>query len=166
VLKADALTDATELGRSVSLLDAELANARLGVRFAALRLAEILFVEMLRKSQLLPMPPAFLAALADPAVSAALTGIHRHRRALRADELAREAGISRAVFFERFHRLVGETPQRYARAWRLLQARRALLRGAVPMSKAAAAAGYASSAGFSRAFRRQFGHRPSRLREP
>ena len=164
-LKARYLTDDTELGRTVSLLDGELINARLGIDYVALRLAEIVFVEMLRRCQLEGPQPPFLAALSDPEVNGALEAIHgQPTRPWQVAELAQRVGLSRAAFAERFHRLVGEPPLRYLRTWRLLKARRELQRLEVPVREVARHAGYQSSNGFSRAFRRLFGHPPSGIR--
>ncbi|HZF32097.1 MAG TPA: AraC family transcriptional regulator [Gammaproteobacteria bacterium] len=165
-LGARYLTDRSELGRAVELLENELVNTRLGSEFVTVRLAEIAFVEVLRKRQLEDLPePAFLAALSDSPVRTGLDLIHRSpNRAWRVDELASGAGLSRGVFAERFHRRVGDPPLRYLRAWRMLNARRELARGGVALREVAARAGYRSANGFSRAFRRFFGYPPSVLR--
>ena len=160
------LTDPAEVGAAVAMLDSELTNTRFGTDFIALRLAEILFVELLRRVQLEDgARPAFLAALTDPALRRSLEVIHTAPdRAWRVEELAERAGLSRAAFAERFHREVGEPPLRYLRSWRLLRARQQLTDGGVRVVDAARGAGYRTANGFSRAFRRFFGHSPNALR--
>jgi len=160
------VTDPAEFGRTISLLDTELANAPHGVEFVAARLAEIAFVEALRKGVLArSVEPAFLGALADPHVRASLDAIHRApEKAWSVLELATLATLSRGVFAERFQRLVGEPPLRYVRAWRLLNGHRELARGIASVRTIARQAGYRSANGFSRAFRRFFGEPPSRVR--
>jgi AraC-like DNA-binding protein len=160
------LTDETEFGQTIAMLDREIANTRFGAEFVMLRLAEIAFVEILRRSQLEAVPqPAFLAALSDSSVRASLELIHgAPGRAWRVEELAQNVGLSRAAFFDRFHRHVGEPPLRYLRAWRMLRARRDLIRNQVSIREVASAAGYRSTSGFSRAFRRVFGYSPNALR--
>ena len=166
-LQSHYLTDDSELGRSVSLLDGELINARLGIDFVALRLADIILVETLRRCQLEGTQPPFLAALSDPVVYGALRRIHEEpERAWQVPQLAHAVGLSRAAFAERFHRQVGEPPLRYVRLWRLLKARCELQRSNSPIKKVAQRSGYGTSAGFSRAFRRVFGYAPSALRQP
>ena len=166
-LRAHYLMDESELGRAVSLLDGELVNARLAIDFVALRLAEIILVEILRRCQLEGAQPAFLAALSDPAVHVALQHIHAEpSRRWQVPDLAKSVGLSRAAFAERFHRHVGEPPVRYVRLWRLLKARRELQRTTTPIKDVAANSGYGSSTGFSRAFGRVFGYPPSSLRQP
>jgi len=166
-LRSHYLTDDSELGRAVSLLDGELINARLAIDFVAVRLAEIILVELLRRCQLEGAQPAFLAALSDPAVHRALQHIHAEpEHHWQVPELASRVGLSRAVFAERFHRQVGEPPLRYVRLWRLLKARRELQTTTMPIKELARKSGYGSSTGFSRAFRRVFGYPPSYLRQP
>jgi AraC-like DNA-binding protein len=158
------LTARAELGRALEMLESELANARFGSEFVTVRLAEIAFVEALRRRQL-AAAPAFLAALADAPVGASLALIHGSpNRAWRVNELAAAAGLSRAAFAERFHKRVGDPPLRYLRAWRLLAARRELASSGAPVHEVAKRAGYRSTSGFSRAFRRFFGHSPGNLR--
>jgi transcriptional regulator GlxA family with amidase domain len=165
-LGARYLTDRAELGRTVALLESELVNAPPGTDFVAARAAEIAFVEVLRKCQLESQENAdFLGALADGPVRASLEAIHREpQRAWHVDDLAAAAGLSRAVFAERFHRLVGEPPLRYLRRWRLLNARRELVRGGVAVRTIAERTGYRSANGFSRAYRRFFGESPTASR--
>jgi AraC-like DNA-binding protein len=168
-VNADSITDETELGRIVRLLDGELTNRRAGAQWVARRLADILFVEVLRRYQLQQPCAPFLAALADPALSAALQGMHREPgRAWQVDELAELAELSRGVFAERFHELVGEPPLRYLRGWRLLRARQTLRHRGIGVREIARQAGYRSTSGFRRAFRRFFGRTPTdmRRREP
>jgi AraC-like DNA-binding protein len=160
------LTDQAEFGRTIALLEAELANARVGVDFVATRLAEIAFAEALRKGVLEKAAgPAFLSALADSHVRASLDAIHRApNEAWTVVDLAAIAKLSRAAFAERFQRLVGEPPLRYLRTWRLLNARRELARGKATVRIVAEHAGYRSANGFSRAFRRFFSESPSAAR--
>ena len=165
-VEARNLTDETEFGHAVAMLDREIVNARLGSEFVIRRLAEVAFVEALRRTQLEGRSqPAFLIALTDPVVTASLESIHREPgRAWHVEELAAGVGLSRAAFSERFHRQVGAPPLRYLRAWRMLRARRDLLQHGAAIRAVAANVGYGSAHGFSRAFRRFFGHSPSVLR--
>src|SRR5215470_17844355 len=110
------LTDQAEFGRTIELLEAELANAPVGVEFVATRLAEIAFVEALRKGVLAKAAePAFLGALADPHVRASLDAIHRApNEAWTVVDLAGVAKLSRAAFAERFQPRVSALLQRVA----------------------------------------------------
>ena len=165
LLRSRDLTDESELGRAVWLLEGELINARPGFDFVAQRLADIMLVEMLRRCQLDGPRAVFLAALSDPVIHDALKQVHGQLdRHWHVPDLAKSVGLSRAAFSERFHHRVGEPPVRYIRYWRMLKARRELRRTTAPIKDIAAHAGYESAAGFRRAFRRVFGRAPSSLR--
>ena len=166
-LRSRYLTDESELGRAIWLLEGELINSRLGFDFVALRLAEIILVEMLRRCQLEGPQPAFLAALSDPVIQLALQRIHAEpRHPWHIPDLAASVGVSRTVFAERFHRLVGEPPARYIRHWRMLKAAGEIRGSEEAIKNIAEHAGYESAAGFRRAFRRVFRCSPSSLRKP
>ena len=163
-LEARFLTDETELGRAVHLLDGELINSLPGISYTGLRLAEIIFVEILRRCCLDVTQPRFLAGLTDSSVLRTLLIMHREpAKSWQVAELAKEAGLSRSAFSSRFHDLVGEPPLTYLRYWRLLKARLLLQEEAISVWEAARIAGYQSSSGFSRAFSRLFGGTPSTI---
>lgn len=165
LLRSLDLTDESELGRTVWLLEGELINARPGFGYVARRIADIMLVEVLRRCQVDEPRPVFLAALSDPVIHEALRQIHAQPgHAWHVPELAQSVGLSRAAFAERFRQRVGEPPVRYIRYWRMLNARRELRRTSVPVKDVAAHAGYESAAGFRRAFGRLFGRAPSSLR--
>ena len=77
------------------------------------------------------------------------------------EELAREAGLSRSVFSERFGQKVGVPPMQYLIEWRMALAKAMLRRDAPPLEAVAAAIGYQSASAFSTAFRREVGSPPS-----
>jgi AraC-like DNA-binding protein len=166
LLRADEVTDHAELLRTAEVLETELINHQPGEYFIALHLSDVVVVAALRRQQRVDQQGCgFLSALANPAIHQALAAIHGEpARRWQVSELAREAQLSEGTFSERFHRLVGEPPMRYVRLWRLLTARRLIAATPLPISHIAAQAGYSSSGGFSRAFRRQFALAPSSLR--
>jgi AraC-like DNA-binding protein len=75
------------------------------------------------------------------------------------EELAREAGLSRSAFSERFSQKVGVPPMQYLVDWRIALAKAMLQRDSAPLE--AAAIGYQSASAFSTAFRREVGSPPS-----
>jgi AraC-like DNA-binding protein len=77
-------------------------------------------------------------------------------------ELARHAGLGRRIFSAQFHRMYGVSASDYLRQSRLAAAREALLYQGLSVTEAAYSVGYANPANFSTAFRRHFGHVPSR----
>ena len=79
--------------------------------------------------------------------------------------LAARAGWSPFHFHRTFRHVTGETPKRYTQRLRLEQAAARLAAGSDPVLAIAGAAGFASHAVFTRAFRRQFGCTPIVYRE-
>jgi len=86
---------------------------------------------------------------------------------LRLGDLADVAALSRYHFERVFAEYAGETPVARVRRLRLAQARRKLVAGsATNILELALDCGYGSLEAFSRAFRQQFGHAPSRCVPP
>ncbi|MBR0950286.1 helix-turn-helix transcriptional regulator [Bradyrhizobium canariense] len=79
------------------------------------------------------------------------------------DELARNAGLSRRSFNQKFQMAYGESAIDYLRGQRLDAARALLIHRRLSVTEAAYRVGYAHPANFATAFRRRFGHSPSRL---
>jgi AraC-like DNA-binding protein len=160
-------TDGTGLlDRLIELTLAEAATERPGGRTIRLRLAELAFVEVVRRHMAAMAPEAtgWLAGLRDPVAGRALALLHaRPAEAWTLDGLAREVAVSRSVLAERFAHLVGCPPLRYLARWRMQRAAR-MLRDGARVAEAADAVGYASEAAFSRAFRRETGIPPAAWR--
>ncbi|MFD9397088.1 AraC family transcriptional regulator [Streptomyces sp. NPDC060000] len=105
------------------------------------------------------------AALADPAVSAALRAIHGDpARSWTVQELGGEGGLSRAAFARRFTALVGEPPLTYLTWWRMTTAGRLLRADDVPLRQVAQRTGYTSEFAFAKAFKREYGVAPGQYR--
>lgn len=131
------------------------------------RLTEIVFIEILRHQIMMAEPRTFgwLAALADTSLSRCLSLIHadpRHDWSL--EELSAASGMSRSVLAERFQTILGTSPIRYVRDWRLYLASVALTMTGQAIANIAFDAGYATEAAFSRAFSRAFGSPPATWR--
>lgn len=105
------------------------------------------------------------AALADPAVSAALRAIHGDpARPWTVQELGGEGGLSRAAFARRFTALVGEPPLTYLTWWRMTTAGRLLRADDAPLRQVAQRSGYTSEFAFAKAFKREYGVAPGQYR--
>ncbi|WP_406447248.1 AraC family transcriptional regulator [Streptomyces sp. NBC_00876] len=110
-------------------------------------------------------PAGWSAALADPAVSAALAAVHEDpARAWTVEELGALGGLSRAAFARRFTALVGEPPLAYLTWWRMTTAGRLLRSGDAPLRSVAQQSGYTSEFAFAKAFKREYGMAPGRYR--
>jgi AraC-like DNA-binding protein len=128
------------------------------------RLVEVLLVEALRFRPVSSDTPeqGLLAGLSDPALGRPLRAIHVDvARKWTVAALARAAGMSRAVFAERFARKVGLPPMQYLLEWRMAIARDLLRRERPPLAELAERVGYQSASAFSTAFTRLTGSAPS-----
>jgi AraC-like DNA-binding protein len=131
------------------------------------RLADVLVIHVLRQwlSTSDRATTGWLAALRDPHVGRALGRLHaRPEHDWTLVELARQAGMSRSAFAERFTVLLGEPPMRYLARWRLEQAYTALTTTTDPVAAISRRVGYGSEAAFGRAFKRHHGTSPGAVR--
>lgn len=156
------------LHSAVSLLGEELRNPQQGSVSALSTLLDLLLIYMLRawlEDESDRGAPGWSAALADPAVSAALSAMHEDpARAWTVEELGKEANLSRAAFARRFTALVGEPPLAYLTWWRLSVAARLLKEGGASLESVAQRVGYGSPYAFANAFKRAHGISPGRYR--
>ncbi|HVM46614.1 MAG TPA: AraC family transcriptional regulator [Candidatus Acidoferrum sp.] len=146
----------------------EHAARRPGSQGILARLAEMLFVEAVRgyMDALPGNATGWLAALRDPSLSRALSALHlRPARPWTAEELAREACLSRSAFAERFTNAVGLPPMSYLTRWRMLLAGQRLRDSSDTLAQVAATVGYESEFSFSRAFTRETGVAPGAWRK-
>lgn len=145
----------------VELIKREALTKRAAQAFMLNRLAELLLLEALRSAPAELAASGFLAGLKDPQLSAALRGIHtRTAEPWSLATLAREAGMSRSSFAERFSRVIGIPPLNYLLQWRLAVAKDLLAREGMSVAETALAVGYESASGFSTAFSRETGQAP------
>ncbi|RJL35572.1 AraC family transcriptional regulator [Bailinhaonella thermotolerans] len=158
-----------ELRAAVELLGGEIEDPRPGADMVVPALLDTLLLYILRAwfdaSAERCEVESWAAALADPAVSAALDGIHRDpAHPWTVESLGRRAGLSRAAFSRRFTQLVGQPPLTYLTWWRLGTAARMLRDSGAALSEVAAAVGYGSEFAFANAFKREYGVAPGRYR--
>ncbi|TNF31153.1 MAG: AraC family transcriptional regulator [Deltaproteobacteria bacterium] len=148
----DAFVDA--LSRLLQLLDDPSARQVL----AASRLRELYFA-LLRSGAGGAIRRTF-GASRD--LGRALAFLHEHlAEPVSVQELARIAGMSKAVFHRRFKAVTTLSPLQFVKAIRLNNAA-AMIAGGVNIADAAGQVGYASPSQFSREFSRQYGMPPRR----
>lgn len=94
-------------------------------------------------------------------IAKALRRIHTdYRGDLDVETLAREAGMSLAVFHAQFKQVTSTSPMQYVKTTRLHHARLLMAQDGLNVSAAAARVGYESASQFSREFKRLFGLSP------
>lgn len=155
------------LEASVRYALAEARSPRPGGAGVLAKLAEVLFIEVLRLyvGEQGAQGTGWLAGLRDRIVGAALNALHeRPAHPWTLDELARAAGTSRSVLAERFQAVVGTAPMQYLTQWRMLLAANLLSRSNAPLARIAEDVGYQTDTAFSRAFRREYGAPPAAWR--
>lgn len=148
----------------VQLVRNEAQDARPAREMVLGRLLEVLLIEALRAASDSAAPPGLLRGLADARLASAIRCIHANpRHGWTVDQLAREASLSRSVFFDRFRREVGVPPMEYLLSWRMALARNMLRRGDLGVKTVAETVGYGSASAFSVAFTRFVGIAPMRF---
>jgi AraC-like DNA-binding protein len=157
-------------GRMRHLTDFALGELRQpapGGRDMLLRLAELMFVEVVRRhlDAQQAVQTGWLAGLHDPLVGRCLALLHAApEQPWTLASLADQAGASRSVLAGRFAQFVGQPPMHYLMQWRLQLAARLLEPPGAKVVAVAGAVGYASEAAFSRAFKKATGVPPARWR--
>lgn len=157
--------DDARLTSLVQLITDETAANRPGREVIVSRLLEVTLIEALRTTSGATAPSGLLRGLMDERLSGAIHRMHEDpARPWTIRDLAKEAGVSRTVFFERFKSMVGLSPMEHLTLWRMALAKR-LLRDDRPLDEVATSVGYGSTSAFATAFRRSVGHSPVRYVE-
>ena len=155
------------LDPTLRFIASEAGSTRPGAQTVVSRLADVLFIQIVRGhlASVDPEASGWLGALGDPQIGAALGRIHENPgSAWTVQSLAASAGMSRSAFATRFNRLVGEPPLHYLTRWRMQKAQRLLRDGRASLADVAASIGYDSEAAFSKAFKRAVGAAPGTYR--
>ena len=149
----------------VSLWMREAAVDSLGSDVAVDRLAELVFIQMLRAEIKQGRLPGVIGALGDARLGSVLSGIHRRPGGSHSmKSMARIARLSESAFAQRFKRQIGMSPGQYVRHWRMQAAAEALRNTDRSMADIAASLGYESEVAFRKAFRAHFDVAPGRYR--
>jgi len=155
------------LAHSIRFAVDQAGESSAGSRLVLSRLAEVLFVEALRRYiNTLPADrTGWFAGARDPVVGRALELFHREPAdAWNMSGLAKRTGVSRTRLIERFHHFLGESPMAYLMRWRLRLGAEILQSTEDTIVNVAEAVGYGSESAFNRAFKREFGFPPAQFR--
>lgn len=152
----------------LQLLDTEMTEQAPGSEIVANRLAEVLFVQIIRthiSAGHVSGRIEWLRAIFDPRIGKALGAIHESvDKPWTVDSLAKTAGMSRSAFASHFKLLVGQTPLEYITDWRIQKAVQLLQQRDKKLLDVARSVGYDSDAAFSKAFKRLVGMTPREYR--
>ena len=154
------------LHSTMQSLASELADPAPGSEVVTVRLAEILFIQMLRAhiasdTERAEHGKGWLRSVFDPQIGAALAAVHRRVDGpWTVESLAEVAGMSRSAFAVRFKQLLEQTPLEYVTEWRMQKAMQLLGQRDKKLVDVARAVGYESDAAFSKAFKRVVGRNP------
>ncbi len=152
------------LHSTMQALASEMAEQAPGSGVVATRLAEVLFIQVLR-AHIASGPErnkGWLRAVFDPQLGTALSAIHEKvDTAWTVESLAEAAGMSRSAFAARFKELLGQTPLEYVTGWRMQKAMQLLEQRDKKLIDVARSVGYESDAAFSKAFKRVVGSNTS-----
>ncbi|WP_215546288.1 AraC family transcriptional regulator [Amycolatopsis sp. CA-230715] len=151
---------------AIELLGTELAAPRPGGAVIVPALVDTLLVLILREWFDEHPATGWATSLNDPAILSALRAIHRRpARPWTVENLAREAGLSRAAFAAKFKTTTTMPPLTYLTWWRMTLAARLLRTTGEPLRTISARVGYASEFAFAKAFKREFATSPRQYRD-
>ncbi|TDF35655.1 AraC family transcriptional regulator [Alteromonadaceae bacterium M269] len=139
----------------------------IGSKAAVTRMSEIVFIELVRagisRDESLS---TMINAFRDKCIGHALELIHkRTSEPWEVESLAREVGMSRSRFSNRFSDLMNVSPMAYLAEWRLQKALTLLGDARISVQQVSNRVGYQSPAAFTRAFSKRFGESPSQYQK-
>ena len=148
---------------SVDRMMRELQSPRPGSALMTQHLAHMMLLQALRLhvEEVDGHGVGWLFALTDKQIGGVMTAMHADpARRWTLNQLAKEAGMSRTVFAERFRQLTGETPLGYLTRWRMLLASERLVTDKERVASVANALGYMSESSFRVTFQKVMGVTP------
>ncbi|MFJ2363791.1 AraC family transcriptional regulator [Pseudomonas sp. NPDC087697] len=166
-LRAGMEPGCSPLSDTLRMLRNEVETPNFGNQIVVRNLLSSLFVYFMRDWAEATSPAAngWFAALRSPHMTRVLARIHEApERAWTLEELAEEAGLSRAAFVRNFSSSVGESPHGYLMRWRMGIAARLLEQTDLRVRDIASRVGYQSEFSFSRAFKSTRGISPIQYR--
>jgi AraC-like DNA-binding protein len=155
------------LSDTLGLLRSEVETPNFGNQIVVRNLLSSLFIYFMRTwaDNASPATKDWFSAVRSTHTARALARIHEApERAWTLEDLAREAGLSRAAFARNFSASVGEPPHSYLTRWRMGIAAQLLEETDLRLSEIASRVGYCSEFSFSRAFKLARGVSPIQYR--
>lgn len=168
VLQSKDLSHFGELHMAIHLLSAEVSKPALGAQSVANALLDVVFTYIIRRiiESQGAKPHSWGHAVNEPQIRAALERMHADcARPWSLDELAKEVGLSRAGFAQKFRSSLGATPFHYLATIRIQKAMDLLSKTDDKMEAVAEAVGYKDAFSFSKAFKKLAGVSPRQFRQ-
>lgn len=155
------------LDEILRLISRQIYSGNVGSDASVKRLSEVMFIELLRMGiEEQNQTESLMRGFHDPQVGQALDLLHKEPSlAWTVQSLAKEVGMSRSSFANRFTELIGQGPMSYLSDWRLQKALCLLDESNLSVQQVAAQTGYQSAAAFTRAFAGKFGEAPTKYRQ-
>lgn len=167
IQRASTENDACHIGRLITLMGIEVNSDLPGSETVINRLNEVLIIAALREWMLngIDNSSSWIYALRDQFLGHSLVQIHTSPDGdWSVASLAKEAKMSRSVYSERFHKLVGMPPMQYVMRIRMNLAADKLRQSTETVERVATEVGYDSVVSFSRAFKRFWGEPPGKFK--
>jgi AraC-like DNA-binding protein len=167
LLRVGTKPESAALSDTLRMLRDELETPNFGNQIVVRNLLSSLFIYAMRAwaDAASPTTKDWFAALRSTHISRALARIHEApERAWMLEDLAGEAGLSRAAFARNFTASVGEPPHSYLTRWRMGIAAQLLETTDLRLGEIASRVGYSSEFSFSRAFKSARGVSPIQYR--
>jgi AraC family transcriptional regulator, activator of mtrCDE len=157
------------LDEVLRMMSRQIFTDRTGLASSVRRLSEVMFIELMRigiEDDTQNRINLSLKGFRDPKIAQALSLMHTELAApWTVNSLAREVGMSRSSFADRFAELMQQGPMSYLSDWRLQKALSLLEKRNESVQQVASQTGYQSPAAFTRAFAAKFGETPSQYRQ-
>jgi AraC family transcriptional activator of mtrCDE len=166
-LRAGMEPGCSPLSDTLRMLRNEVETPNFGNQIVVRNLLSSLFVYFIRDwaDAASPATNDWFSALRTPHMTRVLARMHEApERAWTLEELAKEAGLSRAAFARNFCNSVGEPPHSYLTRWRMGIAAQLLEQTDLRLRDIASRVGYQSEFSFSRAFKSTRGVSPIQYR--
>jgi AraC-like DNA-binding protein len=166
-LRVGTKPESAALSDTLRMLRDEVETPNFGNQIVVRNLLSSLFIYAMRAwaDAASPTTKDWFAALRSTHTSRALARIHEApERAWTLEDLAEEAGLSRAAFARNFTASVGEPPHSYLTRWRMGIAAQLLETTDLRLGEIASRVGYSSEFSFSRAFKSARGVSPIQYR--
>lgn len=166
VIKSNELPWKNHLKPILDVIIFESISEHPGVQETLNRLSETIFMIVIREYiEDESNYSGFAAALRDSRIYQVLEVIHNSpSEEWSLEALAEIANMSRSAFTTKFKSLLGETPINYIKQWRMKAAYRWFRDDNITIAEAAERCGYLTEAAFSKAFKRELGISPGKVR--